>query len=143
MAHIEKFILCGLTNAIGCVYLVYFHNKFCGIMSGCREGPERCSWGYDDLLKLKRDSTYQFFHGSLFPGQGTDDEVCYIFKMSTQAPASGVDLVNRMRRGSNGDLCHSWVCFNHTHRVKEWVTMACHVYDPRYVCKYTIFWEHM
>ena len=52
--------------------------------------------------------------------------------MSTIGPASaGIDLVNRMRRGGFGDLKHSWVQFDQTHRVADWVTMACHVYDPR------------
>ena len=45
--------------------------------------------------------------------------------------ASGLDLVNRMRRGGFGDLKNSWVQFDHTRRVVDWVTMACHVYDPR------------
>ena len=87
--------------------------------------------GYNSILLLQRRSRYLFFQGSCFPGQGGPDDKCYVFKMSTRGPACGVDLVNRMRCGSGGDLCRSWVLFDHTHRVLGWSTMACHVYDPR------------
>ena len=87
--------------------------------------------GYDSILLLQRRSRYSFFQGSRFPGQGDPDDKCYVFKMSTRGPACGVDLVNRMRRESGGDLSTSWVLFDHTHRVIGWSTMACHVYDPR------------
>lgn len=86
---------------------------------------------FDSLLLLKKRTRYSFFHGSRFPGQGTPEEKCFVFKMSTSGPASGVDLVNRMRRSGDGDLSKSWVLFDHTHRVYGWSTMACHVYDPR------------
>lgn len=87
--------------------------------------------GLDSLLLLKKNSMFEFFHGSRFPGQGGPDERCYVFKMSTKGPASGVDLINRMRRTGNGDLKHAWVQFDHTRRVIGWSTMACHVYDAR------------
>ena len=45
-----------------------------------------------------------FFHGSHFLGQGTSDDRCFVFKMSTKGPTSSVDLVNRMRRDQNADL---------------------------------------
>lgn len=51
--------------------------------------------------------------------------------MSTKGPASGVDLVNRMRHTSNSDLQNAWVHFDHTHRIDDWSTMSCSVYDPR------------
>ena len=79
-----------------------------------RNGPPKENFGVDALLKLKRDCTYDFFHGSRFPGQGTNNEKCFVFKMSTIGPASGLDLVNRMRRGGFGDLKNSWVQFDHT-----------------------------
>lgn len=91
--------------------------------------------GYDAILELKRKARYPYFHGSRFPGQGLPDERCFVFKMSIAGPASGVDLVNRMRRDGEGDLNMSWIMFDHTHRVRDWVTMACHVYDPRYDAK--------
>lgn len=94
--------------------------------------PKGESYGYDALFRLKREVAYEFFHGSRFPGQGGEDDKCFIFKMSTMGPGSGLDLVNRMRRTGDGDLRSSWVQFDHTHRAKGWVTMACHVYDPRY-----------
>ena len=107
------------------------NRRFRRSVSLARNGPARQTFGVDALLKLKRDCTYEFFHGSRFPGQGSEDEKCFVFKMSTIGPASGVDLVNRMRRGGTGDLRFSWVQFDHTRRIMDWVTMACHVYDPR------------
>ena len=65
-----------------------------------------------------------------FPGQlefsGFDR--CHIFKMSTQGPGNGVDLVNKMRPG--GELESCWICFDFVKRMQEWTTMACHVYNP-------------
>ena len=52
--------------------------------------------------------------------------------MSEVGPTSGVDLVKRMQPG--GDLECTWVMFDHVKRVKDWTTMACHVYDFVY-CK--------
>lgn len=84
------------------------------------------------FLYLKEHCAYQYFHGSLFPGQLHDtNDRCHIFKMSTTGPASGVELVKRMKPGN--DLERSWCCFDHVHRIKEWVTMAAHVYDIRYI----------
>ena len=47
-------------------------------------------------------------------------------------PGSGVDLVKRMQ--ARGDLQCSWMMFDHVKQMKEWTTMACHVYDSLY-CK--------
>lgn len=74
---------------------------------------------------------FPYFHQSLFPGQGGPMDRCFIFKMSTRGPGSGVDLVNRMRRGGDGDLKSAWVHFDYTHRVEGWATMSCSVYDAR------------
>lgn len=74
---------------------------------------------------------FPFFHGSRFPGQGKENEKCYIFKMSTKGRGSGVDLVNRMHHTGDGDLKDSWIHFDYTHRVEGWATMSCSVYDSR------------
>jgi hypothetical protein len=50
--------------------------------------------------------------------------------MLTEGPGSGVDLVKRMQPGS--DLQNAWMMFDHVKCVKDWTTMACHVYDPQY-----------
>lgn len=85
--------------------------------------------GYiDNILKLKKSSTYDYIHDSVFPGQGKD--LVYLFKMSTCGVGSGVDLVKRMQPG--GDLENEWVMFDHVKRVKEWSTLGIHVYDPDY-----------
>ena len=52
--------------------------------------------------------------------------------MSEVGPASGVDLIKRMQAG--GDLECAWMMFDHVKRVKDWTTVACHVYDSLY-CK--------
>ena len=56
----------------------------------------------------------------------------YVFKILEDKPRSGVDLVKRMQPG--GDLENTWPMFDHAKHVKEWTTMACHVYDATY-CK--------
>lgn len=52
--------------------------------------------------------------------------------MSVQGPGSGVDQVKRMQPG--GSLENVWLIFDHVKRVKDWTSMACHVYDSTY-CK--------
>jgi hypothetical protein len=51
-------------------------------------------------------------------------------------PGSRVHLVNRMQPG--GDLEHAWIMFDHVKRVKNWTTMACHLYDSAYCRVMTI-----
>jgi hypothetical protein len=66
--------------------------------------------------------------------QGSDSDK--VFKMSEVGHGSGMHLVNRMQPG--GDLEHAWIMFNHVQRVKNWTTMACHVYDSAYCQVMTI-----
>ena len=91
--------------------------RFRRSVAASRDAPLKKAFGIDALLKLKRDCSYEFFHGSRFPGQGKEGEKCFVFKMSTVGPASGVDLVNRMRQDGDGDLRRAWVQFDHTRRV--------------------------
>jgi hypothetical protein len=56
--------------------------------------------------------------------------------MSKVGPVSGVHMVNRMQPG--GDLEHAWIMFDHVKRIKNWTTMACHVYDSAYCRVMTI-----
>ena len=87
--------------------------------------------GYiDNILKLKKSSTYDYIHDRVFSGQGND--LVYLFKMSTSGHGSGVSLVWRMQ--PSGDLENAWVMFDHIKRMKDWTTMGIHVYDPEY-CK--------
>jgi hypothetical protein len=60
----------------------------------------------------------------------------FMFKMSPYGPASGVDLVRHMQL--NGDLQNCWLMFDHVNHVKEWTTMACHVYDSMCCKVFTI-----
>lgn len=82
------------------------------------------------IIKLKNSLLYDYFQSVVFPGQleFSSFNRCHVFKMSTQGPGSGVDLVNKMRPG--GELESCWICFDFVKRIKEWTTMACHVYNP-------------
>ena len=86
----------------------------------------------DSITKLRGASKWAFVQESKFLGQGTDMDKVFVFKMSEVGPGSGVDLMKRMQAG--GDFECAWMMFNHVKRVKEWTTMACHVYDTLY-CK--------
>ena len=89
--------------------------------------------GYiDNILKLKKTSTYDYIHDSRFPGQGGASDIVYLFKMSTVGAGSGMDLVRRMQSG--GDLELAWIMFDHVKRVAGWTSLGAHVYDPVY-CK--------
>jgi hypothetical protein len=97
------------------------------MISLCRSGGKRGA--YDSIMAMKTYTTIEYVHGNVFPGQGK--EKVYVFKMLEDRPGSGVDLVKRMQPGR--DLENAWLMFDHIKRVKEWTTMACHVYEgPMY-----------
>lgn len=52
--------------------------------------------------------------------------------MLVDLPGSGVDLVKRMHVG--GDMENLWIMFDRIKLLKDWTTLACHVYDDKY-CK--------
>ena len=86
--------------------------------------------GYiDNILKLKKASTYDYIHDSRFPGQGGGSNIVYLFKMSTVGAGSDV---RRMQLG--GDLQFAWIMFDHVKRVVGWTSLGAHVYDLVY-CK--------
>jgi hypothetical protein len=80
----------------------------------------------DSITKLRGISLWAFVQKNKFPGQGAD----------LDGPGSGVDLVKRMQPGE--DLENVWMMFDHVKRVKQWTTMACHVYDSTYCRVMTI-----
>ena len=89
--------------------------------------------GYiDNILKLKKASTYDYIQDSRFLGQGGSGDIVYLFKMSTFGAGSGVDLVRRMQPG--GDLELAWIMFVHVKQVVGWTSLGAHVYDRVY-CK--------
>ena len=49
----------------------------------------------DNIMTMKRESKFEFIHDSVFPGQSK--EKVYVFKMLTEGPGSGVDLIRRMQ----------------------------------------------
>ena len=88
----------------------------------------------DIIMTMKRESKFKFIHNIVFLGQSK--EKVYIIKMLTEGPESGVDLVRRMQLAE--DLQNAWLMFNHVKRVKEWTTMACHMYNVEYKRMMTI-----
>jgi hypothetical protein len=90
----------------------------------------------DGIATLRGCSHWSYVQENKFLGQGSDSDKVFVFKMSEVGPGSGVHLVNRMQPG--GDLEHAWIMFDHVKRVKNWTTMACHVYDSTYCRVMTI-----
>jgi hypothetical protein len=90
----------------------------------------------DSIATLRGCSHWAYIQENKFLGQGSDSDKVFVFKMSEVGPGSGVHLVNRMEPG--GDLEHTWIMFDHVKRVKNWTTMACHVYDSAYCRVMTI-----
>jgi hypothetical protein len=90
----------------------------------------------DGIATLRGCSHWAYVQENKFPGQGSDSDKVFVFKMSEVGPGSGVHLVNRMQPG--GDLEHVWIMFDHVKRVKNWTTMVCHVYDSAYCRVMTI-----
>jgi hypothetical protein len=79
---------------------------------------------------LRGCSHWAYIQENKFPGQGSDSDKVFIFKMSKVGPGSRVHLVKQMQPG--GDMEHAWIMFDHVKRVKHWTTMAYHVYNSAY-----------
>jgi hypothetical protein len=90
----------------------------------------------DGIAALRGCSHWAYVQENKFPGQGSDSDKVFVFKMSEVGPGSGVYLVRRMQPG--GDLENAWIMFDHVKRIKQWTTMACHVYDSAYCRVMTI-----
>lgn len=90
----------------------------------------------DNITKLRGPSNWPYSQENKFPGQGSETDKVFVFKMSELGPCSGVDLVKRMLPG--GDLENAWLMFNRVKRVQNWTTMVCHVYDASYCRVMTI-----
>jgi hypothetical protein len=61
----------------------------------------------------------------MFPGQGSDSDKVFVFKMSEVGPGSGVDLVKRMQ--PSGDLEDAWMMFDHMNVSRSgqpWLAMS-------------------
>ena len=90
----------------------------------------------DGIAMLRGCSHWAYVQENKFPGQGSDLDKVFVFKMSEVGLGSRVHLVKRMQPG--GDLEDAWIMFDHVKRVKHWTTMACHVYDSTYCRVMTI-----
>jgi hypothetical protein len=95
----------------------------------------------DGIATLRGCSHWAYVQENKFPGQGSDSDKVFVFKMSEVGPGSGVHLVNRMQPG--GDLEHAWIIFDHVKRIKNWTTMAYPVYDSAYCRVVTICNQRM
>jgi hypothetical protein len=60
----------------------------------------------DGITMLRGWSTWPYVQENLFPGQGSDSDKVFVFKMSEVGPSSGIDLVKRMQ--PSGDLEDKW-----------------------------------
>ena len=99
----------------------------------------RYKWRYgimDGITILRGCSNWPYIQENMLPGQGSNFDKVFVFKMSEVGPSSGLDLVKQMQLG--GDLQDAWMMFNHAKHVKKWTTMACHVYDFTYCSIMTI-----
>lgn len=56
----------------------------------------------------------------------------FVFKTLVDLSANKVELVKCMQVG--GDMENYWIMFDHVKHLKDWTTMACHVYNTNY-CK--------
>jgi hypothetical protein len=90
----------------------------------------------DGIAMLRGCSHWAYVQENKFPGQGSDSDKVFIFKMSEVGPGSGIHLVNQMQ--PEGDLEYAWIMFIHVKRVKNWTTMTCHIYDSTYCRVMTI-----
>jgi hypothetical protein len=71
----------------------------------------------DGITMLRGCSNWSYIQENVFPGQGSDFDKVFVFKMSEVGPDSDVDLVKQMLPG--GDLEDMWMMFNHVKRVKK------------------------
>jgi len=68
----------------------------------------------NNITKLRGTSTWAFLQENKFPGQGSDMDKVFVFKILEVGPSSGVDLVKQMQLGRDlqsnvlrvGLLCH-------------------------------------
>jgi hypothetical protein len=84
----------------------------------------------DNIIALKDHSGFKYVHDRGFREQSKDK--VFVFKMSVDLPGSGVDLVKCIHVG--GDMKNLWIMFDHVKNLKDWPTLAYHVYDSKY-CK--------
>jgi len=88
----------------------------------------------DNITKLQGCNNWAFVQENKFPNQGFDSNKKFVF--SEMDLGSEIDIVKWMQLGD--DLQDAWIMFNYVRQMKEWTTMACHVYDPKFCCVMTI-----
>jgi hypothetical protein len=80
----------------------------------------------DNNIMLRGCNNWPCVQKNMFPGEGSNSNKVFLFKMSEVGLGNGVDLVKRMQPGD--DLQDAWIMFDYVKRIKKWTTMACHVY---------------
>jgi hypothetical protein len=71
----------------------------------------------DGISNLRGCSHWAYVQENKFPGQGSDFDKVYVFKMSEVGLGSWVHLVKKIQPG--GDLEDAWIMFDHVKRVKH------------------------
>jgi hypothetical protein len=79
----------------------------------------------DNNIMLRGCNNWPCVQKNMFPGEGSNSNKVFLFKMSEVGLGNGVDLVKRMQPGD--DLQDAWIMFDYVKRIKKWTTMACHV----------------
>ena len=138
-----------------------FHRSTCASHLQCQNDHcdyKHCNRGMRNSTEWACSTHLPFVVGDVAPARSTfkckvcrPPHVCislcharilYVYSTSIEmsrvciqgVPGSGVELVKRMQVGRGGDMENSWIMFDHVKRVRNWTTMACHVYDSQY-CK--------
>jgi hypothetical protein len=84
----------------------------------------------NSIVALNDNSNFKYIHYNWFPGQSINK--VFVFKISIDLACSGIDFVQWMQVGR--DIEHLQIMFNYMKWVKDWTTIACHIYESKY-CK--------
>lgn len=90
----------------------------------------------NSITILRGCSHQPYVQKNMFPGQASDSNKVFLFKMLEVGFGSGMDLVKRMQ--SSGGLESAQNIFGSMKQVKKWMTMTCHIYDSTYCHVMTI-----
>lgn len=82
------------------------------------------------IMILRDHSGFNYVYSSIFLGRFQVEII--VFKMLVDLPWSGVNCVKCMQVGR--DMKNYWVLFDHIKCLKDWTTLAYHMYDSKY-CK--------
>jgi hypothetical protein len=113
--------------------------KFTSLLRSVRKDTDfRGNGVFNVLEKMQKNIWFLYIQWHRIPGQGSQTDFPFVFKLSVKGPGSGVDLLRRMQPGK--DLFGTWVMFDVMHQITtDWLTFSAHVYDHNYRALCTIF----